>query len=268
MSSHREFGEKSMKHCKLTKSILLLVFLVTATHQVEGWDNFPEPAVDSKQTDDALKILSRSTRFIEAAKAFSANGNYAGELILENGQLVEYGSTFTFIFSRPAKLYMRLNAWDGNEATMFFDGETITVAAIHDGRHIYGTVPQPGDVNESLDFMVSKTGGPRELNFFLTEQMTSSLNRLRSGILLGKSTINGVLCDHLAVRSDTRDGQVWVERGAEPRPWRILITHREETAQPRFWIQFDKWDFSPEFSESTFKYTPPEDAVKFHYFND
>lgn len=247
---------------------VMLVLLVAATHHVEGRDGSPELAGESILTDSALKILSRSTRFIEAAKAFSANGIFAGELILGNGQLVEYGSTFTFIFSRPEKLYMRLNPWDGSEATMFFDGETITVASTHDGRHIYDTAPQPGDVNESLDFMVSKTGGPRELNFFLTEQMTSSLNRLRSGILLGESTINGVLCDHLAVRSDTRDGQVWVERGTEPRPWRILITHREEASQPRFWVQFDKWDFSPSISESTFKYTPPEGAVKLRYLNE
>jgi len=83
-----------------------------------------------------------------------------------------------------------------------------------------------------------------------------------------RDLIRGVLCDHLAVRSDTRDGQVWVERGTEPRPWRILITHREEASQPRFWVQFDKWDFSPSISESTFKYTPPEDAVKLRYLNE
>lgn len=247
---------------------VMSVLLLAATHHAEARDNSLGPAVDSKQTADALKIFSRSTQFIEATKAFSTRGNFAGELILENGQLVEHGSTFTAVFSRPAKLYLRMNSWDGNEATMFFDGETITVTSIFDGRHIYDTTPQPGDVNESLDFMVSQTGGPRELEYFLTEQMTSSLNRMRTGVLLGKSTIGGVLCDHLAVRSDTRDGQVWVERGDEPKPWRILITHREEPAQPRFWIQFDEWDFSPEFSESTFKYTPPEGAVKFRYFNE
>jgi hypothetical protein len=247
---------------------VMLVLLVAATHHVEGRENSPESAVDSILTDSALKILSESTQFIEAAAAFSTKGNFGGDLILENGQIVEHGSSFTVVFSRPAKLYMHLNSRDGNEATMFFDGETITVASIYDGRHIYDTAPQPGDANESLDFMVSQTGGPRELNFFLTEQMTSSLSRLRTGVLLGKSTIGGVLCDHLAVRSDTRDGQIWVERGDEPRPWRILITHREEPAQPRFWVQFDEWDFSPEVSESTFKYTPPEGAVRFRYFNE
>ena len=91
---------------------------------------------------------------------------------------------------------------------------------------------------------------------------------MRSGIHVGKSMIGGVSCDHLAVRTDSRDVQVWIEQGDEPKPWRILITHREEPAQSRFWTQFDEWDFSPEISESTFKYAPPEGAVKFSYFNE
>ena len=240
---------------------VMLVLLLAATHHVEGQDNSLEPAVDSKHTDNTLKILSGMTQFIEATPAFSARGNFGGDLILENGQLVEHGSTFTVIFSRPAKLYMRLNSRDGYEATMFFDGETITVVSAYDGHTIYDTTPQPGDVTESLDFMASQTGGPRELNYFLTQQMTEQLNTVRTGFYVGKSIIGGVLCDPLAVRTDTRDGQVWVDRGDDPTPWRIVITHREKPAQPRFWVQFDEWDFSPEFPESTFKYAPPGDAV-------
>jgi hypothetical protein len=247
---------------------VMLVLLIGVPHHVEGQDNSPEPAVNSTHTDNALKIFSGSTQFIETAAAFSTRGNFGGDLILENGQIAEHGSTFTVVFSRPSKLYMQLNSREGYEAKIFFDGETITVAAVYDGQHVYDTTPQPGDVNESLDFMVGLTGGPRELNFFLTQQMTQSLNRVRSGVHVGRSMIGGVSCDHLAVRTDSRDVQVWVERGDEPKPWRILITHREEPAQPRFWTQFDEWDFSPEISESTFKYTPPEGAIKFRYFNE
>jgi hypothetical protein len=263
----RQRGINLMKKRDLIGGVII-VLLVAATHHVEGWGNSPESAADSTPTDNALKILSVSTQFIEAAAAFSAKGTFGGDLILGNGQIVEHGSSFTVVFSRPSKLYMQLNSREGYEATIFFDGETITVAAIYDGRHVYDTTPQPGDVNESLDFMVGLTGGPRELNFFLTQQMTQSLNRVRSGVHVGESMIGGVSCDHLAVRMDTRDGQVWVERGDEPKPWRILITHRDEPTQPRFWAQFDEWDFSPEISESTFKYTPPEGAVKFRYFNE
>jgi len=246
---------------------VMLILLLAATHHVEGQDNFPVPAVDSTYTDNALKTLSRSTQFIEAAAAFSVKGSFGGDLILENGQIVEHGSNFTIVFSRPAKLYMQLISRGGYQTTMFFDGETVTVDAIYDGRHVYDTALQPGDVNKSLDFIVSQTDGPRELEYFLTEQLTKSLNRVRTGIYIGTSNIGGVLCDHLAVRSDNRDGQVWIEKGDEPKPWRILITHRDKPAQPRFWAQFDEWDFSPEISESTFKYTPPEGAVRVRYLS-
>jgi hypothetical protein len=247
---------------------VLLISLVVATNHVAGQDDSPEPAVDSKHSANALKILSGSTQFIEAAPAFSATGDAGGELIMENGQLVEYGTTFTVKFVRPEKLYLRLNSRDGSRTTIVFDGETITAASSINGEHIYDTTPQQGDVNESLDLLSRESGGSRELAYFLTEQMTHSLSTIQTVFSLGKSTIDGILCDHLAVRSDTRDSQVWIERGDNPTPWRILITHREKPAQPRFWVQFDEWDFSPEFSESMFKYTPPEGAKKFDYFSE
>ena len=65
---------------------VMLVLLLAATHHVEGQDNSPEPAVDSKHTDNTLKILSGMTQFIEATPAFSAKGNFGGDSILENGQ--------------------------------------------------------------------------------------------------------------------------------------------------------------------------------------
>lgn len=251
-----------------TYACLVLALSVAATYPVEGRDNSPESAVASIQTGNALKIFSKSTRFIEAAPAFLARGNAGGELWIDSGQLIEYGTTFTAVFVRPSKLLLQLNARDGIQTTMIFDGETITVASYIDGKHIYDTTPQQGDVTESLDFVTTFSGGSREMAHFLTDQLTQSLNEIQTGLSLGKSTIDGVVCDHLALRSDTRDGQIWIARGAEPTPRRILITHREKPAQPRFWVQFDEWDLSPEISESTFKYTPPEDAERFRYFQD
>lgn len=247
---------------------VVLILSVASTLHVEGQDNSLAPAVESNHSDSALKILSGMTQFIEAAPAFSVKGKLGGDLLLENGQLAEYGSTFTAVLSRPAKLYLFMNSRDGSETTTVFDGEAITVAASNDGRHIYDTMPQPGDVNESLDFIASQTGVPRQLNYILSNQITKVLNGVQTAFSLGKSTIGDVLCVHLVVRSETKDGQVWIERGDEPTPRRILITHRNKPGLLRFWIQFDEWVFSPEFPESTFKYTPPEDAIKFHYFSE
>jgi len=264
----KQHGIQQMKKRNFIFGVML-VLSVAATHHAQGQDNAPEPVVDSIPADSALKILSRSTRFIEAAPAFSAKGDAGGELILKNGQLVEYGTTFTTIFVRPQKYFLRLSSRDGSESTMVFDGETITVASYVNGQHLYDTTPQRGDVNESLDQLSREAGSSRELAYFLTEQMTQTLvETLQSSFLLGKSTIDGILCDHLAIRSDTRDGQVWVERGDEPVPWRILITHRDKPGLPRFWVQFNEWNLEPEVADSTFSYTPPEGATKFDYFSE
>jgi len=254
------------KKANLFFGAMLSLFAVTSILIDVRADNSGQ-TVEAEQTDNALKILSRSTRFVESAQTFRARGNFGADLILENGQIVESGLAFTVIFNRPDNLYLELDSWDGDEVTLFIDGETITVASDYDGRQVYDFTPQTGDVNESLDFVAGVTGGPRELDNFLSEDFTDSLDNMQSGLALGESTIAGILCDHLAVRSDVKDAQVWVERGDEPKPWRILITHREEPAQPRFWVQFDEWDFSPEINESTFRYTPGEDAIKVRYLD-
>jgi hypothetical protein len=182
--------------------------------------------------------------------------------------MVEYGTTFSAIFKRPSQLKVLLTSRGGLKSTMIFDGEMITVASTSQDQQIYATAPQPGDVNDSLNFMSNQVGSPRELENFLDPEWTQALNKVQSGIYVGKSAIVGTWCDHLAIRSDTKDGQVWIARSDEPVPWRILITHREEPLQPRFWIQFDEWDFSPDISESTFRFTPAEGAEKFQYFQD
>jgi hypothetical protein len=247
---------------------VMMVLSLATTHHVKGQDNSPEPTTESMNSENALEILSGSTRLIEAAPAFLVKGKSGGELLLGNGQLVESGTTFTAIFKRPSQLKLLLNSRRGHKTTMIFDGETITLASIFQGKQIYDTAPQPGDVNDSLDFMSNQAGSTRELEHFLSPEWTQSMNMLRSTVYVGKSAIDGVWCDHLAIQSDTRNGQVWIARSGDPVPWRILITHREEPLQPRYWLQFNEWDFSPDITESTFKFMPPEGAVKFQYFQN
>ena len=56
-----------------------------------------------------------------------------------------------------------------------------------------------------MDFIVGQSGGPRELDHFLSEQLTQSLDRVRTGFHVGESKINGIPCDHLALRTDDCD---------------------------------------------------------------
>ena len=94
------------------------------------------------------------------------------------------------------------------------------------------------------------------------------LNAAESGYYVGESKISGVMCDHLALRGDKQDVQVWIARGDEPVPRRIVITYRELEGQPQFWVQFAEWDFSPDLSDATFNFSPPEGAQRVQFFVD
>ena len=167
-----------MKKRNLIRGVMLVLSLA-ATHHVEAQDNSVGSAVESKHTEKALNILSGMTQFIETAQAFVVKGTFGSEQFLENGQPIEYGTNFTAIFNRPLQLKFLLSSRDGSEATMIFDGETITVVSLFEDQHIYDTTSQPGDVTESLDFVARQTGGPRELENFLSEELTKSLDKVR-----------------------------------------------------------------------------------------
>ena len=75
-----------------------------------------------------------------------------------------------------------------------------------------------------------------------------------------ESSINGVPCDHLALRGDEVDLQVWVSQDANPLPQRIIITYKQVDGSPQFWGEFSSWNLSPKSTDALFKFTPPEDA--------
>jgi hypothetical protein len=159
---------------------VMLVLSLVATHHVQSQENSPKPTTESKNSENALEILSQSTRFIDAASAFMIKGKSGGELLLDTGQLVEYGTTFTAIFKRPSQLRLQLNSRRGHKTTMIFDGEMITVASIFEGQQIYDTATQLSDVNDSLDFMTAQIGSHRELEYFLSPEWTQSPYKLAS----------------------------------------------------------------------------------------
>ena len=61
---------------------------------------------------------------------------------------------------------------------------------------------------------------------------------------------------------------VIARRGSAMPAARIVITHKELQGQPRVWVQFTEWDFSPELSERIFTHSPPQDAERVDFLGD
>jgi hypothetical protein len=205
--------------------------------------------------------------FVSAAPAFLVAGEGGNEELQEDGQLLEFGVDFAFVIQRPAKANLRIDSRDGATATLILDGESMSVHTLFNETFYYDTTEQPGDIDASLDHLSAELGVPRQLRAFLSEELTASLDTLTSGYYVGEAFIDDVKCDHLALRDDTRDVQVWIAKGAEPVPRRIVIRHRLAEGQPRVWVELTEWDLSPGPVADKFTLALPPRAERVDFFS-
>ena len=229
----------------------------------------PAAAEEPVLTEDAAEIMARMTDFISAAPAFSFVSDTGREVLQKNGHMLEFGSQLTLAIQRPSKAIGRFESRNGDMSITVLDGETLSVYVAIDDIYAYDATRQPGDIDASLGFLAKQIGVPRQLRDFFSKDLTASLgSAVRSGYYVGQSMISGVMCDHLALRGEKEDVQVWIARGDEPVPRRIVITYRQLEGQPQFWAQITEWNLSPELSDTTFTFSPPEDAEHFGFFAD
>jgi hypothetical protein len=97
----------------------------------------------------------------------------------------------------------------------------------------------------------------------LSSQLAKTLaERVRAAAYVEPSQIAGVPCDHLALRGDQVDLQLWVAQGNQPVPRRLVLTYTRVDGRPQFWAQFGEWNLAPEVPDSLFVFTPPAGAAK------
>jgi hypothetical protein len=86
--------------------------------------------------------------------------------------------------------------------------------------------------------------------------------RVSTAAYVEQAQIAGVSCDHIALRGDQADLQLWVAQGNRPLLQRVVITYRREDGRPQFWANFTEWNLAPKVPDSLFAFTPPKGAVK------
>ena len=82
---------------------------------------------------------------------------------------------------------------------------------------------------------------------------------MTSAIDIGASEVDGVSCEHYAIRQDGLDWQVWVQQGAYPLPRKLVLTTLTDEARPQHSVVLT-WNLAPSFNDETFVFTPPASA--------
>jgi hypothetical protein len=219
----------------------------------------PAPAT-SKLDAHAAEIVQRMAERVAAADRLRIGGDVAWDVVQPDGQTLEFGATRELTLQRPDHLRVDVDLREGGKRRLLYDGTQIAFQDLED--NVYATEPWTGPVEGMAAFVSDHLGIPVALAEFLSPDLPKLLGEhLASASYVGESTIDGVPCEHVALRNEIGGMQLWIGR-ADSLPRRITITYEHETGRPQFRARLTGWDLSPQVTDATFAFDPPKDAER------
>jgi len=213
-----------------------------------------------KISAQAAEIVQRMAERIVAANRFRLGGEIAWDVVQPDGQTLEFGATREVVLERPDHLRVDIDLREGGKRRLLYDGKQIVVQNLE--SNVYAIDPWTGPVDDMAVFVSDRLGIPVALSEFLSPDLPKLLGEhLASASYVGEATIDGVRCDHVALRNEVGGMQLWVARD-DSLPRRISIAYEHEAGRPQFRARLTAWDLSPQINDATFAFDAPKDAER------
>ena len=148
---------------------------------------------------DSLSELVESLEFLSKAGSFSFTAEVEYDALQGNGERIEFGGVNKIAVVRPDKLHAEITERDGTKKMYVLDGKDIYYADLE--QNVYASVPRPGNINQAVDYLTEDLQMPLPLGQLISSDVSGMVKKeIYAGGFVEQSTINGVLCDHLAFR--------------------------------------------------------------------
>lgn len=225
-----------------------------------------DPAVaaakaDAEQADtaEALAIFKVMSDFLGSQRALRFEAEVGWDAMQVTGERLEFGGHRVMVVHRPDRARVDSVRRDGEIATLYFDGQRVSIDLPDDQAYV--SLEKPGTLDEVVDYLTDEMDTAVPLGDLVRADIYGAVApSVTSGFWVEEATIDGTPCDHIALRAKAVDVQLWVEQRDHPVPRRIVITYRAAPGAPQFRAQFTGWDFAPDVPDALFQYTPPEGA--------
>jgi hypothetical protein len=243
----------------IQKQNLLAVALVGAlAFTTAGAAQTAAPPADPTPAQYALGLLKRATDRLSAASNFTFKTTSSVEVPSPVGQTLNYFSSAEVAVRRPNML-MAKKTGDGPAFDLYYDGKTF--GAIDPKLKLYAQMAAPPTLDALIPLVLEKTG----IHFPYADVLYSDVygvvtKDLTSAYWVGKTTIDGVVCDHLAFAAPGLEWQIWLGPEKDPLPRRLAVTYLTLERQPRFLVNFSDWNLKARFSDKRFEFKQPADA--------
>jgi hypothetical protein len=210
------------------------------------------PGVDPAAT----KILKRMTDYLGSLKQFSVRTQNTIEDVLDSGHKADFEVSSSVIVSRPNKLRAERKG-DLTDQVFYYDGKTLTLYNPSD--KVYATEPAPGTFEEMFKFMYESLGFLVPVSDLVYRDAFPLLMQdVTFAVVVGKTFIGGVKCDHLLFSRPGVDFQVWVTDKGQPLPRKYVVTDTTTPAQLSITTVMSDWNVAPAVADARFTFVPPK----------
>ena len=211
--------------------------------------------------DGAIDALKEMSTFLMSANTLGITSQGSLDVVTNDGQRIQLDGVTTYKARKPAGFVVDYQS-DIKSRKFMYDGKTFTIYSPKLGY--YSSVPAPGTNKEVLDTIYSKFGIQLPLEDLFRWGDGTNADRiaaLKSAYEVGTATIDGVETDHFAFREADVDWEVWVQKGDQPWPRKLVIVDRTDPARPTFTARLT-WQLNPAYTDADFAFVPDANAKR------
>lgn len=231
-----------------THWLLALILCTALASFVRGQDA-------SLSVEDRIRKMSAT---LGAATAFQFEADVLSDVPGPGGQMIQYGRHATVLIRRPGELKAIVQ---GERENFIVTIGNQKFSIIDPSRKVYATAVVPENLDQSLPVVNEKKLFATPLaNFLLSNPYGTFLTQAQSSERIGTSIIDGVTCDHVAIRQNDTDIQLWLEANEQSLPRRLNIIYKKQPSMPHLSATMSKWNLNPIFDDKTFTFQPPADG--------
>ena len=210
---------------------------------------------------DAVTALERMGQHLKSLNQFTLSAATTSEDVLDDNEKITIGGRITYRVKTPNRMVLDV-VTDKRERQYFYNGETVTVYA--PVLKFYSAFAGADTIAKTIS-EVEDTYGVEvplaDLFYLGTKGSEADASNIISAFYVSNSTINGAVCAHYAYRTATANFQVWIPKGGEPLPCKIVRDIPDDPARPQYTAVLT-WETNEKFADDTFDFRPPKDAKK------
>ena len=227
-----------------------------------GAASSPQPPTPT-HAQYALGLLKRTADRLSAATSFTFKTTSSIEVPSPLGHMLNYFTSAEVAVHRPDKFTARKTG-DGPSFDLYYDGTTF--GAVDAQMGLYAQMAAPPTLDALIPEVLERTGMQFPYADMLYSDVYGAVTKdLTHAYWVGKTTVDGIVCDHLAFAGPGIEWQIWLGPEKDPLPRRLAVTYLTLERQPRFLVNFSDWNLKARLPARRFEFNKPAGAKQIEF---